>query len=207
MKDEVLFTQQEWYYLVVPGYEGAKGDENMIQCLARVPNILQRCKGVLPSTSFMELKHEVESMRQNCKAIIEMLRNRLNTIDMDSVPTTLHAHIQAHYSCIYAMGLAMGIILNCLLGMLEVDRAQLCEDSSHYSDEIVRLAEPAVKYQPLGSAAMVPCLGVAWLGAPDSATKDRAKSMLYGYERACLGIPSSDLTADLERMTTRFTLK
>lgn len=212
MKDEIILTQQEWNDLVMPGYEGAKGDGNMIQCLARVPNLLQLCKDLLPRTCFSEprftrVKSEVLSLRQNNETIIIELRDRLYTINMDSTPVTLHAHIHAHYLCIYGMGLATGIILNCILGMLEDDCIRLHEESSHHSNEIFQLAESAVKYQPLGSVAMILCLSVAWLGAPDPATKERVKTLLSSYEGACLGTSASNLSADLERMKKRFVLQ
>lgn len=212
MKDELVLTRQQWNDLVLSGYEGAKGDGNMIQCLARVPHELQRCKEVLPCTPFtqttvMELKHEVQSLRQSCKSIIAGLCHRLDAIDECSIPITLRSHIHAHYACIYGMGLATGILLNCILGMLGDDCIGLCEESAHHSNEILQLAKIAVKYQPLGSAAMILCLSAAWLGAPDSTTKDGVRSLLSDYERACLGLFQSDLTADLERLSARFTSK
>lgn len=207
-----MLTQQEWNELVMPGYEGANGDRDMIQCLARVPTLLQRCKELLPRTHFSEstftrLKSEVLSLRQNSKTIIMELCDRLCTINMDSIPIALHAHIHAHYLRIYGMGLATGIILNCILSMLEDDCVHLREDSSRYSNEIIQLAASAVKYQPLGSAAMVLCLSVAWLGAPDQASKERTKSLLFDYEGACLVTTASDLTADLERLGKRFAVQ
>ncbi|KAI9808075.1 MAG: hypothetical protein M1827_007517 [Pycnora praestabilis] len=212
MKDEVTLTQQEWNDLVLPGYDGANGDGSILQCLARVPNLLQRCREVLPYIPFLRptfigLKDEVEFLSQNCKAIIVLLRDRLGTINENSAPTTFHAHIHAHYIPIYCMGLATGVILNCILNMLEDDHIWLGEESSRYSNEIFQLAKSAVKFQPLGSAAMILYLSVAWLGAPDSGSKDRVRSLLYDYERACLGLSPSDLTADLERLSTRFILE
>ena len=212
MKDEIIFTQREWNDLVTPGYEGANGDGNMIQCLARLPNLLQRCKELLPRTCFSEsnftgLKSEVLYLRQNSETIIIELRDRFYTINTDSTPVTIRDHIQAHYSCTYGMGLATGIILNCILGMLEDDRIRLHEESSHHSNEIIQLAESTVKYQPLGSIAMILCLSVAWLGAPDPATKERVKTLLSSYEGACLGISASNLSADLERLKKRFALQ
>ena len=212
MKDETVLTQQEWNELVMPGYEGATGDGNMIQCLARVPNLLQRCKELLPRTqlsesTFTRLKSEVLSLHQNSQTVIMELCDRLCTINMDSTPIALYAHIHAHYLRIYAMGLATGIILNCILGMLEDDCVRLREELSHHSNEITQLAESAVKYQPLGSAAMILCLSVAWLGAPDQASKERTKSLLFDYEGACLGTTASDLAADLERLEKRFTVQ
>ena len=211
MKEETVLTQQEWNVLVMPGYEGANGDGNMIQCLARVPNLLQRCKVLLPRThfsesTFMRLKSEVHSLCQNSQIIIVELCDRLCNINMDSIPIALYAHIHAHYLCIYGMGLATGIILNCILGVLEDDSVRLRKELSHHSNEIIQLAESAVKYQPLGSAAMSLCLSVAWLGAPDPASKERAKSLLFDYG-GWFGTTESDLTADLERLEKRFALK
>lgn len=206
MKDEIIFTQQEWNELVMSGYEGATGDGNVIQCLARVPNLLQRCKELLDPTCFSEptftrLKSEVLSLRQNSETIIMESRDRLYTINMDSTPVTIREHIQV------GMGLATGIILNCILDMLEDDCLRLHKESSHYSNEIVQLAESAVKYQPLGSVAIILCLSVAWLGAPDPAFKERIKTLLSSYVEACLGRPASNLNADLERLKKRFTLQ
>ncbi len=212
MKEETVLTQQEWNELVMPGYEGANGDGNMTQCLARVPTLLQLCKELLPRTHFSEstftrLKSEVLSLRQNSQTIVMELCDRLCTINMDSTPIALHDHIHAHYLRIYGMGLATGIILNCILSMLEDDCVRLREESSRHSNEIIQLAESAVKYQPLGSAAMILCLSVAWLGAPDQASKERTKSLLFEYERACLVTTAPDLTADLERLEKRFAVQ
>ena len=125
---------------------------------------------------------------------------------MDSTPVTIRDHIHAHYLCIYGMGLATGIILNCILAMLEDDCLRLHEESSHYSNEIFQLAESAVKYQPLGSIAIIFCLSVAWLGAPGPASKERIKTLLSDYVAACLGRSASNLSADLERLKKRFAL-
>lgn len=196
----------------MPGYEGANGDGNVIQCLARVPSLLQRCKDSLPRTCFSEptltkLKSEVLSLRQNSEKIIMESRDRLYNVNMDSTPLTIREHIQAHYLCIYGMGLGTGIILNCMLAMLDDDYLRLQEESSRYSNEIFQLAESAVKYQPLGSVAIILCLSVAWLGAPDPAFKERIKTLLSKYVLACLGRPASNLNADLERLKKRFALQ
>ena len=212
MKDKVHFTQQEWNDLVTNGLDGTNVNGRMMQCLARIPNLLQRCKKALScapllESTITELRCEIESLRQDCKAIIAELRDRLDTFNMNPAPITLGAHIYASYLCLCGMGLATGVILNCILDALDDDGIRLCDESSHYSNEIFQLAVSAVKYQPLGSVAMISFLSVAWLGAPDSATKERVKALLSDYGRACLGSSASDLTADLERMATRFTLK
>ena len=196
----------------MPGYEGAQDDGKVMECLARIPNLLQRGKDLLPRTHFPDphftkLKSEVTSLRQNSKRIIMGLRDRLYNINTDSTPVTLRSHIHAHYLRMYGMGLATGIILNCILSVLEEDCLQLHEESSHHSNEIFQLAESAVRYQPLGSVVMILCLSVARLGAPELATKDRVKSLLSNYIEACLGIAGLDLIADLERMKKRFTLQ
>ena len=184
----------------------------MIQCLARVPNILQLCReaspcALLSESALLELKYEIQSMRQDCKAMTVELRDRLSTFNLNSAPVTLRAHVHALYLSLYGMGLATGIILNCILNMLGDDCVRLCEESSHYSSEIFQVAKSAVKYQPLGSLAMVIWLVVAWLGAPNSDTKERVHSLLSDYQRACAGSSASNLTADLESIRTRFTSK
>ena len=215
VKETILFTDQEWKDLVMCDFNGTNVDGKTIQCLARVPNILQRCKTRGPSTTLVStgLKHEIESLRQDVKAVIVELRDRLNTVNMDLAPKPLKAHIHAHCLCIYVMGLATGVILNCLLNMLEGECFHRCEESSHYANEMFQSAKSAEKYLPLGSLAMVLFLGFAWLGAPDSAievgsaTKKRIESLLNDYEKACQLPRASNMCTDLETMKTRFTLR
>lgn len=80
-------------------------------------------------------------------------------------------------------------------------------ESYHWSHEIFDLAEAAVKFQPLGSAAMIFCLYVAWIGTPGEDIRDGIKALLVDYEKACLGHASStDPRAALESIERRFRL-
>lgn len=56
--------------------------------------------------------------------------------------------------------------------------------------------------------AMILCLRAAWIGTASENIREKIKTLLADYEKACQGYPSAtDLTANLEWMERRFTLK
>lgn len=214
MKDEMVLNQQEWDALVMPGYEGASGDGDMMQCLARVPALLQRGKEILSrvafsESDFMTFKKEVTALRQESQAINTRLRDRLEPTSMDLLPIALYPYLHAHYLSIYGISLATTIIISCILGRLENDHDafRLHQESSHHAENILHLAEIAIQYQPLGSAVMILCLSAAWLGASNPATREQVKGLLVDYQSACLGISDMEPVAQLEQLERRFTLQ
>ena len=212
MNDNIHFTRQEWIYLAGNSFHPNGGDEDWFQCLSRVPDLMQRCKAALSlhadfSVHLEDLRLETISLRDDCRAAIITLRDRLESYKMDIKPAELAAQIHAHYLRSLGLGLATGVILNCLSSRLEGDLTGKCEESSRWSGEIVRLAEMAVQYQPLGSMAMVLCLYIAWVGATDAETKQKIKVLLADYDKACTLRSAPDLDAELEKIRKRFVLE
>lgn len=188
------------------------GDEGWFECLACVPELMQRCKAAMNlhagfSVHLEDLRLETISLRDDCRAAIITLRDRLENYKMDIRPTELAAQIHAHYLRSLGLGLATGVVLNCLSSRLEGDVTGKCEESSRWSTEIMQLAEMAVKYQPLGSMAMILCLHMAWVGATDAGTKQKIKALLADYDKACMHRAAGDVDAELEKTRKRFALE
>lgn len=212
LKDEVAFTPQEWRDLVTVDVNNASAVRNPIKSLARIPHLLQRCRNVLPCLAVpdqkvMDLKSDLEHLRQDCSTLIAELRAWVKTIKTSPTMNQIEAHIHAQGLKLYAMGLATGIITNCILGGLEDDCIWLSSESSYYSSEIYQSALSAMKYLPLGALAMLIFLRLAYLGALEPDKKEQIESLRFDYDMACWGSPLSDLEKDQGALTTRFAFK
>jgi hypothetical protein len=214
VNDKIRFSQQEWKCLVESGLEGGGIDGDWFRYLACLPDLMQRCKralhcsSIISDTSLLDLKSETNSLLEDCKINITALRDRLTAFEEDPTPFRMTAFLHAHRVRLLSLALTTGIILSCILSSLSGKPLRLCSQSSQWSHEILHLAEVAVRYQPLGSMAMILCLRVAWIGTASENIREKIKTLLADYEKACQGHPSStDLTANLEWMERRFTLK
>ena len=212
-------TQQQWRNLVYSRIDTDTIDGQMMQCLARLPDLMDRgryaLKSYLPnSLKFLGVREEVRSLRDSFAPNLEGLRDRwINTnssIASQYPEFTAHKEIiHAHYSRSYGLAVAIGIILNCVAAALEGDtpELELSNQSSQLSDEIVNLADVVNQYRPLGAVYMVLCLAVAWVGAKDPAKKATIEPMLLLYMRDIQGPSATTLSMGLDFLERKFTLK
>ncbi|KAL8924496.1 MAG: hypothetical protein Q9172_002661 [Xanthocarpia lactea] len=214
LTDKIHFSSQEWELINVspPEYQKVP-DGRWIDCIAAIPDLLQRCKAALimssaPGLHLLALELETRSLLEDCKGIITTLRERLQNYDPVNKPPQLRGHVHAHFLRSLALALATGITINCVLSGLEGTSDWVCEDSSTWSEEIIDLAEHAIMYRPLGSMAMLICLRIAWMGAANSSARKEIELLIFEWDRTCMGLSENDTTlSELGRMMRRFTLQ
>ncbi|KAL9601232.1 MAG: hypothetical protein Q9219_002637 [cf. Caloplaca sp. 3 TL-2023] len=185
-------------------------DGRWFNCLAAVPDLIQRCQSAIrlhrpPSSYLLSLEFETRGLLHDCEQIITVLRGRLQKLDTGSIPSGVNSHLHALYLKSLGLALGTGIILHLMLSGLEGMPHHVSEESSLWSEEIVRLSRLAVKYQPLGAMAMTLCLQFAWLGAPNADAKVNVETLLCEYNGACLGDPWIDHS--LQKSLGRFTFQ
>ncbi|KAL8907065.1 MAG: hypothetical protein Q9171_006012 [Xanthocarpia ochracea] len=214
LTDNIHFSSQEWELINVSTPEYQKlPDGRWFDCIAAIPDLLQRCKAALimcsaPGLHLLALELETRSLLEDCKGIINPLRERLQEYDPAAKPPQLRGHLHAHFLRSLALALATVIILNCVLSGLEGTSDWVCEDSSRLSKEIIDLAERATIYRPLGSAAFIICLRIAWMGAANSSARKEIEMLIFEWDRTCMGLYENDTTLlELARMMRRFTLQ
>ena len=161
-----------------------------------------------PGLHLLPLELETRSLLDDCKGIITTLRERLQNYDPATKPPQLRGHVHAHFLRSLALALSTGIVINCVLSGLEGTSDWVCEDSSTWSEEIIDLAEQATIYRPLGSMAMLICLRIAWMGAPNSNTRKEIEMLIFEWDRTCMGLSENETTlSKMGRMMRRFTLQ
>ncbi|KAL9031291.1 MAG: hypothetical protein Q9196_000673 [Gyalolechia fulgens] len=211
--DRIRFSTREWKILNDQGPKAQVGpDEKWFECIAAVPDLIQRSQAVLklhkpPSLHFLGSEFETRSLLDDCRLVITTLRKRLQKYDPSSTPAGLRTHLHAHYLRTLGVALGTGIVLNCVLSGLEGTSDGIHEESSAWSGEIVQLSQSAKKYRPLGAMAIVLCLRFAWMGAADADAKATVEALLYDYELTCIGSTSGGPCADLMKDFRRFTLQ
>ncbi|KAL8949735.1 MAG: hypothetical protein Q9222_004181 [Ikaeria aurantiellina] len=209
--DRIQFTPEEWKTLVGEEIDPTATDGKWFQGLAKVPDLMQRCKSALNRhqhsvSQLLSLQYEARSLLQRFEAVIEEFRGRMERYKKMSDTGPLTDMIKAHHLRTLGLGLSAGIMLNTILGRLDAYDQSLNENSSHWSQEINQLAEAAIKYRPLGSLAFVLCLSLAWVGAADAQGRQWSETLLADYNLACLGNVSPDMHSELEKTRRRFTL-
>lgn len=153
-----------------------------------------------------DLISEVNLMFDSCKINIIALRESLRSFERNP-PTRLKNFFHAQYLRCLSLALMTGILLSRIRNSLIDEPLQFSSESSQWSHEILSLAKIAVKFQPLGSAALIFALQIAWIGTPSRTLRDDIKASLVNYETVCLGHCSTvNLAATLESIEKRYTL-
>ena len=210
-------TQQQWKDLVYSQIDIDTIDGQMMKCLAHLPDLMHRGRSALSSQSLLvstllDIQQEVRTLRDSFGPNLKSLRERWK--DTDSSLAMQYAEIMhlktiihAHFSRSYGMALAVGIVLNCMLAALGGNIAELSEESSQLSDEVLNLAGIVDQYRPLGALYMIVCLIGAWVGATDPTKKAVVRTCLIGYQRDIQGQSVAISLAELEFLERRFYLK
>ncbi|KAI4190150.1 MAG: hypothetical protein LQ346_004974 [Caloplaca aetnensis] len=213
LTDKIQFSSREWKSFIGKGLDPSNSsDGQWLNCIAAMPDLLQRSKAALklckpPSLQTLSLELETRSLLQELKPTIITLRERLQAYDPNSTPAELRDHLHAHYLRSLGLAISTGIALNCVLSGLEGTTAEICEESSLWSDEIFDLSKIAAKYRPLGAMAMLICLKFAWMGAATVESRARIEALLIDYSLACVGTAQEVGYCDLTWMKKRFTLQ
>ncbi|KAL8842043.1 MAG: hypothetical protein Q9176_002981 [Flavoplaca citrina] len=213
LTNNIQLSTREWKILsegTFGGHDNAP-DVKWFMCITDVPDLIQRSKAALilhepPSLHLLSLELEVRALLDHIRPVITRLRDRFDNFDAKSFPEKLSDQLRAHYMRSLAMGLGVGIVLNCVLSGLEGTPTVVCDESVLWSDEIVRIAELAVVYRPLGSMAMLIALRMAWSGVWLRESKARIEELLKEYGLS-VGLTEDSDCSDLGPMQRRWTLQ
>ena len=180
--------------------------------MANVPDLMARSRSALndyplSTLTCLELIHEIDALRGECKANIELLRDHLTTFNETQLSAGLVPHIHALHLKSLGMALATGIVLNCILGAFVSSKTALREEACRWSEEIVQLAGLAAKYRPLSSMSLAVSLCLACLGANNADTEAEVVAMYSEYQQACLDRAPKDSMEDLECLRKRLTFR
>lgn len=182
---QINFTDQEWEDLIEPP-KAARGtpDQTMVYCFGRAPYLMSRLKAArntpnTPPSTIRNLTVEGHALRNTARSTLEILHTRLLNIDQETVK---HPHIlHAHYTRMYTLGLAIVIILNCILDEFSDNFWELRDESAAFAQDIADMADEIEPYRPLGSAWIIMCLSIAWMGARDRRSRSRIEELYLDF--------------------------
>ncbi|KAI9717341.1 MAG: hypothetical protein M1828_007229 [Chrysothrix sp. TS-e1954] len=206
---DIDLTDEQWNDLARPlGRTTGSKEEIIVQSLARAPHLMSRImkvrQGFLRNTSLEELTEETLSLRatfaEGLQGIYELM------VQVDSAPSAHRYILHAHYARIYAFSLAAGIIINCIIEDLVCETSEYHEQSAYYANEIIRMTEVLRPYRPIGTLVVGFCLGMAFIGAPDAATRERLNELYKDYQQDFKGPKyPAPVTMEYLKSNTTFT--
>ena len=126
LSDNIRLSSWEWEQIVENDLDGSSYEGRMMECLARVPDLMQRGRNALElGDSVHELRDEAKCVSQAMKLVLEDLRVRFMNQKADKASPLVAARLHCHYQRTYALALAISIILNCVLGALDAQDVTL----------------------------------------------------------------------------------
>jgi hypothetical protein len=206
-------SSREWKLIVENELDGSSCEKTMMQCLARVTDLLRRGRAALQEgRSNQELWQESMILYSAMKLTLKELHDRLENWIAGEARHLAFVTVKtrAHYQRTYALGLATSIILNCILSGLDTEYVSLGVEAQHYSQEIIALAVQVAMFRPIAASYMTLCLITAWGVAADVATKVQAENLLrdylqdFSYEKVV--IPTRELANVFRRLRLMDTL-
>ena len=193
--------------------DGNSYEGQMMCSLARVPEILRVGKqnGFEHRSQNLDLRQETELLYENFKTSLRQMGAQWAAIQApggtDGYPPLVGLRLHAHYQRLYGLGLAIGIILNHVLSAFYVDDRELMLESTNLAEEIVVLAQEAVRYRPLGATYIVLCLMAAWIGALDKSLKRVVENRLLDYQCDFAQEYMQNLTVELEDISRHLCMR
>ncbi|KAI5458986.1 hypothetical protein BGZ63DRAFT_269631 [Mariannaea sp. PMI_226] len=143
--------------------------------LARFPGYLTD-----PVGNHLDLLSAYHMLRIDSQKLLRKC-SQITELDMMIRPGMSYERIQHGMRVAYNMTLALGLILNTLLQEFDPSDTSLATDSQGCIDEIIRDAEQAGKYRPLGSSHVGLALSMAWAVCDDVELKAYMMSLLVDY--------------------------
>ncbi|KAK4936104.1 hypothetical protein LTR10_022948 [Elasticomyces elasticus] len=189
--DRIYFTDQEWIDMFASKTTALAPEGLAVQSFTRLPNIMRRAKVVLQdvvhhATELHYLRTAAAHLRADLEKFIVEARQRLaavqETADPHNSARNIHLNlVHCHYLRTYAFGLALVLMVNEVRIAMSPDPADVMAESQTFAVEILRLAQLANQYRPLGAGALKVCLIGAEIAASDLATRLAAKQMRLEY--------------------------
>lgn len=159
----------------------------MLQCLATIPEFMRRGKMLFTEQDVENLRSDIQIQYDKMKWILDMLSTALLEIEQ---PPPLHVDIEHRPTVVYvltqrAYGLSLyiSVIFNRILFSLGSQDNDLVSESSHFSKEILSIAEQSHIYRPLGSAYIILCLAAGLAAATDELTRTLILGQVVQYKR------------------------
>jgi hypothetical protein len=210
LSDSICLSSWEWKLIVENELDGDSYEGQMMRCLARVPNLMQRGRVAFGgAATISELWEETKSVDDVMQVVLEHMRDRFMIQPRKGgfslvAPSKLHCHFQRTYG----LALAVSIILNCVLRAFDPENVTLGIEAAQWSEEIIALAEAATIYRPIAASYMIICLIAAWGGSTNEAIKKKAIAELQDYiQDFSYGKEVVVSTAELDNVFRRFRLK
>ena len=191
---DVDFTPRQWTDLVESNLDDGTPEGAMMSCLAKIPDLIRR--GRLAKTDqdpnsniLRSVIKDVQSLDANFAVSLETLRHRFRTTadsPMSRILATVFGTeaVPSLYLRTYSLGLATEIVIALLLYALIADKGDISKRLEQASYQMIALADEAAQWLPLGAMSMIPCIGIAWIGARDVSTRHALQSRWLYYERA-----------------------
>jgi hypothetical protein len=183
---KICLSPKEWKTLVESELDEGTPEGQMMRCLAKGPNIMQRGRDSLQDQVDLDvLILETRHLYCILKGILREMEDRYNTVRDDGIPhsTTMLTKVHAHYQRMYGLALAICLIFNCIYRALDPACAELDIDAKVFSEKVLCLAEEAAAYRPLGAAYILLCLLTAWCGSRDEETKQLVEAAYVDYRK------------------------
>ncbi|KAI1612651.1 hypothetical protein EDD36DRAFT_242965 [Exophiala viscosa] len=190
--ERIHFTEQEWIDMFASTTAVVTPEGLAVQSFTLLPNIMRRARVALQNVvqyaaELDHLRSKVARLRADLEPFIVDVRQRLDALGETSDPHNSARNIQlnlvhCHYLRTYAFGLALVLMVNEVRIAMSPDPAEVMAESQACAVEILRLAQLADQYRPLGACVLKLCLIAAEIAASDLATKFAAKQMRLEFD-------------------------
>lgn len=165
----------------------------MMQCLARVPDIVKRGRQAFKDGQLEEvsgLRNEAQVLYDGLRKTVDELRNHYKATARQRSPfpeisdQVFSTRLYAHWQRTYGLALTIAMFFNCILRSIilvpnETDTLRL--EAAHLVAETIAVAEDAMIFRPLGSSYIVLCLVAGWSCAANAEAKTLIEELLEDY--------------------------
>jgi hypothetical protein len=186
---KISFTAKEWKRLVENELDGTTCEGQMMRCLAKAPDFMQRGKVALQEhTDLKILRGEVTEQYLELKRILSELHERFIGFQKSpdsgggsSKSAIVQTMMHSWYQRSYGLGLAICLIFNCIMKALYPNDFDLEVESVDFCQRVLELAEQASIYRPCGAAYICICLIAAWCARSDEEIRGLVEAALADY--------------------------
>lgn len=205
LDNSVYFSPEEWEALVVNVFDGTTFEGQMMRCLSRLPDFMQRGREILKGERVdPNLIHEARRNYETFKAGLKEIYSRL--LEAEKVlpvgASELDNLVISHYYFhrLYTLSLSSAVMLNVVLGAIDVQNTELAVESTSFCLEILALKECAERFRPLGATYMRFALMAAWVGTANPLIRLSAERGLEEDRKVSPGNQERAATKGLDRV-------
>lgn len=186
----IKFTRDEWDALIVRHFDASQPSDQIMRCVARVPDFIRRGKMALSGiTTDGDLVNDMRETCEDLKSVIPEFRTCLADLekkrDIKTSTSYLSARMQSYtfHQRLYGLALTVGLMLNIALSSIDVaNMATLQAENEDFVAEILSIWRNIANYKPVGSGCLQLYMNMAWAGTSSMEQRQEIERILEEME-------------------------